>query len=471
MGSGGRSAKIHSGRLLYYTCRIVGRILGIARLERAEGVVQDVRRRNGMKILAAVAAGLAALMLGSRAEAAEAEIRSFSFGCETPDGRVVKPLHGDIEGDTYTDLPAQRAQCLGTIDRKIALCWENVRFATEAETQLFADCLPEFRDQARACVGHFSFERSKCGTEDPAPVEDVTSEEEDELPLETTPGGEHRVKPVERLMSVREAANVRTGPSPDFDIVGTVMPGDELRVTGEVRGRDWLRVEYPRSGDVAFIYGPLLKLVAQQPRATVTEPTAPETEPTAPETEPTAPETESTAPETESTAPEAEASPPAAVEAAASPQPSGPSWSIAENQPCEVWNYGNTDYEPLTWTGPCMNGKASGSGRLVFRSGEGVYDGAMQGGKMHGRGVLDWANGFRYEGELRDGKQHGHGTLTQASGARYVGGWRNGRPHGEGTYTQADGTVFEGAWRDGCFGARTGQWASIGTTAAACGFE
>ena len=236
-------------------------------------------------------------------------------------------------------------------------------------------------------------------------------------------------------MSAREAANVRTGPSPDYDIVGTVMSGDELHVTGEVRGRDWLRVAYPRSGDEAYIYGPLLKPVAQQPRSTES------------------------------------ASTPSAAESPASPQPSGSSWSIAENKPCEVWNYGNTDYEPLTWSGPCMNGRASGSGRLVFRGGEGVYDGAMQGGKMHGRGVLDWANGFRYEGQLRDGRQHGHGTLTQTSGARYVGGWREGKPHGQGTYTQADGTIFEGAWRDGCFGEREGRWASIGTTAAACGFE
>ena len=443
MGSVGGPTKIHSGRLLYYTRRIVTCILGMARLERAEGVVQDMRHRNSMRVLAAVAAGLAAPMLWSGAEAAEAEIRSFSFGCETPDGRIVKPLHGDIEGDTYTNLPAQRAQCLGTIDRKIALCWENVRFATEAETQLFADCLPEFRDQARACVGHFSFERSKCGTEDPLPVEDVANEEdEDGLPLETTPGGEHRVKPVDRLMAAREAANVRTGPSPDYDIVGTVMPGDELRVTGEVRGRDWLRVAYPRSGNESYIYGPLLRLVAQQPRTAETATTT---------------ATESTTPEEEQTT--------------ASLQPSGPSWSIAENQPCEVWNYGNRDYEPLTWTGACTDGKASGEGRLVFRSGEGVYDGAMQDGKMHGSGVLDWANGFRYEGELRDGKQHGHGTLTQTTGARYVGAWRNGRPHGQGTYTQPDGSTFEGAWRNGCFGERTGQWASIGTTAAACGFE
>ena len=318
-----------------------------------------MQHRMRISVFAAVAAGLAALMAWSGAEAAEAEIRSFSFECETPDGRVVKPLHGDIEGDTYSNLPAQRAQCLGTIDRKIALCWENTRFATEAENQEFADCLPKFRDQARACVGHFSFERSKCGTEDPLPVDDVAGEQEDDGALETTLGGRHRVKPVNRLMSAREAANIRTGPSPDYDIVGTVMSGDELHVTGEVRGRDWLRVAYPSSGDEAYIYGPLLRLVRQLPRATESAST------------PSA---------------EVEASTPPAAEASASPRASGPSWSIAENQPCEVWNYGNTDYEPLTWSGPCMNGKASGSGRLVFRNGEGVYDGAMQGGRMHGRG-------------------------------------------------------------------------------------
>lgn len=54
---------------------------------------------------------------------------------------------------------------------------------------------------------------------------------------------------------------------------------------------------------------------------------------------------------------------------------------------------------------------------------------------MHGSGILSWANGFRYEGELCEGKQHGYGTFTEASGER------------------------------------DGRWASIGTTAAACGFE
>ena len=303
-------------RHLYYTQATAARTLARWPPDQAQGLVQDMQHRMGISIFAAVAAGLAALMLWSGAEAAEAEIRSISFNCETADGRIVKPLHGDIEGDTYTDLPAQRAQCLGTIDRKIALCWENTRFASEAENQELADCLPRFRDQARACVGHFSFERSKCGAEDPFPVDDAVSEQDDEGPLETTLEGRHRVKPVDRLMSAREAANIRTGPSPDYDIVGTVMAGDELHVTGEVRGRDWLRVEYPRSGDEAYIYGPLLKLVAERPRTTQSTPSTP------------------------------------APDIPASPQPSGPSWSIAENQPCEVWNYGNRDYEPITWSGP-----------------------------------------------------------------------------------------------------------------------
>ena len=81
---------------------------------------------------------------------------------------------------------------------------------------------------------------------------------------------------------------------------------------------------------------------------------------------------------------------------------------------------------------------------------------------MHGRGVFEWSNGFRYEGELRDGKQYGYGTYMGANGERYEGGWREGRPHGQGTYVQGDGTTYEGAWRDGCFGDRESRWASIG---------
>ena len=397
--------------------------------------MQTVRHWVCVSIFAA-AAGLAVLTLWSVAEAAEARIEGFSFSCETIGGGIVKPRHGDIEGVSYPDLPAQRAMCLGTIDRKIALCLDNTEFATAADNQEHAACLPVFQDQAQACVGHFSFERSKCGTDDPDPDAGLVGAQDEEEALEGPSRDRYRVKQVERLMTVREAANVRTGPDPDYDIVGTVMVGDELRVTGEVRGRDWVRVVYPRTGDPAFVYAPLLQATAEAPSP------APDAAPDA------------TPAETESPL-----------------EPSSPSWSIAENAPCLVWNYGNKDYEPFTWSGACVDDKAFGDGRLVFRGGEGIYEGPMRAGKMHGRGVFEWSNGFRYEGELRDGKQHGHGVYVGTSGERYEGEWREGRPHGQGTYVEADGTVYEGAWRDGCFGDRDSRWASIGTSAAACGFE
>ena len=378
-----------------------------------------MRRGKGAAVFAA--AGLAAAMLWTGAEAAEAEIPGFSFECETPDGRAVKPVHDDINGEAYTDLPAQREQCPGSVDRKIALCRENARFASVAADREHADCLVVFLARMRACVDHFSFERSRSWLDDPAPADDVAGE----TGLETTSGGRHRVEPADRVMTAGEAANVRTGPG--FGIVGTLLVDDKVRVTGEVRDMDWLRVAVPRSGDSAFIYAPLLRAPPPSTRA------APGT--------------------------------------AALLVLSGLSWSVAANQPCVVWNYGNREYEPLSWSGACADGKVTGEGRLVFGIGEGVYKGGRLEGKIHGRRVLEWSDGFRYEGELREGRQHGRGTMTQANGARYAGAWRNGRPHGQGIYTQANGTSFEGAWHDGCFGERSRRWASTGTTAVACGFE
>ena len=94
--------------------------------------------QHGKGTAVIAAAGLAAAMLWSEAEAAEAQIRGFSFECETPDGQAVKPVHGDIEGEIYTNLPVQREQCLGAIDRKLALCRENARFASAAPVRVRA---------------------------------------------------------------------------------------------------------------------------------------------------------------------------------------------------------------------------------------------------------------------------------------------------------------------------------------------
>ena len=56
----------------------------------------------------AAAALLASLVLWSvDTEAAEARIEGFEFSCVTPDGRTLKPGHGDIAESVFSDLPAQ----------------------------------------------------------------------------------------------------------------------------------------------------------------------------------------------------------------------------------------------------------------------------------------------------------------------------------------------------------------------------
>ena len=59
-----------------------------------------------MRALVALVATLAAMTGWSDAQAAEARITDFAFGCETPEGRKFKPKLGDVEGVFYTDIPA-----------------------------------------------------------------------------------------------------------------------------------------------------------------------------------------------------------------------------------------------------------------------------------------------------------------------------------------------------------------------------
>ena len=158
---------------------------------------------------------------------------------------------------------------------------------------------------------------------------------------------------------------------------------------------------------------------------------------------------------------------------AAVPDLSGPIWLTAQNRPCKVWNPNPKAGETLTWSGGCVDGKASGFGRQVWQGSYGrhVYEGDYRDGKLHGRGVYSWADGGRYEGEWRNGNRHGRGTFTWADGDRYEGKWREGKPHGWGILSQTDGDVYEGNWTEGCIELRNGRWAYINTSKEACGFE
>ncbi len=146
-------------------------------------------------------------------------------------------------------------------------------------------------------------------------------------------------------------------------------------------------------------------------------------------------------------------------------EPFGPGWIVAENQPCRLRNHFLEFGETVTWTGPCVDGKASGEGRLTASGDFGfTYEGSMRDGRRHGHATQTWVDGTRYEGEWRDGNQHGQGTTTYASGHRYEGEWRDGMWHGHGAMTLPSGTRYEGEWRGGWeHGHGTLTWANGGT--------
>ena len=327
-----------------------------------------------MRTIAALALVLAVTMVLYRsAEAAEARIESFAFVCETPGGQALKPRHGDVAGVVFADLPAQREQCLETIDFKIALCRENRDFGSGIDGGTHGACLPVFEQQAKACIGHFTFERDKCdaagaGAEQAAPAPAYT------------------VYPIDTVMEAVERANLRAGPGTDHAVVGTLDVGASVRATGTVEtgtveGRDWLRVELPEDGGAAFVYAPLLKEVLTAASL-------------------------------------------------------GPDWIATENDGCLMHNPTPQPDETATWSGACVDDRVSGEGLAVWRHGGGTetYEGGMKAGKRHGRGTFVTAEGNRYEGAWRDGTMDGSGTYTWSGGDRYEGNWRDGTFHGRGTY-------------------------------------
>ncbi len=103
----------------------------------------------------------------------------------------------------------------------------------------------------------------------------------------------------------------------------------------------------------------------------------------------------------------------------------GPNWIVAENQPCQRFS---SDPVPAgttyIWSGGCVDGKLSGTGRLVLQfpdGGQHVYEGSMRGGMEHGQGTATLSNGSRYEGGWREGKFHGWGSLTNPDGQGFAG--------------------------------------------------
>ncbi len=156
-------------------------------------------------------------------------------------------------------------------------------------------------------------------------------------------------------------------------------------------------------------------------------------------------------------------------------------WVKTVNQDCTVAaDEALKENEAVTWSGPCLDGRASGKGTLewiVDNKISGVYDGGMEDGRLDGDGVLrleiekgqgfdrleatfvaglpegdaryDAANGDHYEGGFQKGERHGLGYYKMVTGEEYFGDFENGQRHGVGFLIASNGDAYVGQFEKG----------------------
>ena len=98
---------------------------------------------------------------------------------------------------------------------------------------------------------------------------------------------------------------------------------------------------------------------------------------------------------------------------------------------CYTWNPNPQTEETVTWSGGCVDGRASGRGKRVWRSRQqGAWKSSSQEGEMragieHGHWILRFASGKTWEGSYVDGKLQGlwvsHGAGEPAQQCRENG--------------------------------------------------
>ncbi|WP_422023990.1 MORN repeat-containing protein [Roseibium sp.] len=132
-------------------------------------------------------------------------------------------------------------------------------------------------------------------------------------------------------------------------------------------------------------------------------------------------------------------------------------WAADPVTGCQIWSDTPVDTAIATWSDACVDGKASGTGSLVWLEGGqlvGTYRGSMAGGKLNGPGVLqvkaEDGSGFdQIETIFADGEPTGPGAALAANGDRFQGTFKGGAKDGFGVLTDADGNFYEGTFKDG----------------------
>ena len=81
---------------------------------------------------------------------------------------------------------------------------------------------------------------------------------------------------VESVVTVNQneaEINIRSGPGPDYPVVGTLQGGERVRVLGKTEAETWLQIQY--QDGVAWIYTPLTDYVRDADLPVLTPPPTP----------------------------------------------------------------------------------------------------------------------------------------------------------------------------------------------------
>ncbi len=234
-------------------------------------------------------------------------------------------------------------------------------------------------------------------------------------------------------MWAAKRANVRAGPSTDYEKVGLLDVGEMVHVVA--RTENWLELSQLAGQPRRFVYASLLS----HGDPAKTQETAPESVVV----------TTNSFDGGEYRGPTRNG------------RPHGRgvvTWPSGNRYEGDFVDGSYTDYGTLIWAdGDRYEGKWRGSkrtGRGVFTWANGDrYEGGFVDGKRHGRGVWASANKKarvqRYEGDFRDGVFHGRGVAIYQNGSRYEGEFGGGKRNGRGTYLYTDGTRIVGRFEDG----------------------
>ncbi len=100
------------------------------------------------------------------------------------------------------------------------------------------------------------------------------------------------------------------------------------------------------------------------------------------------------------------------------------------------------------YEGQLQGGLMHGMGVLISANGD-QYTGQFRFGNMSGQGKMVFANGDTYTGEFSDNAMGGKGTYNYSNGDRFIGHFMGDLPHGEGAHILASGEVYAGDWDHG----------------------